>query len=113
MKNVSIGKTPLYDGGTCQDSTDWTRVRALSDAEIRHDEDSPETRAADWEGAALKQNGVTIGHVRTRGRGRSPKKEQVSVRYSPDVLAAFRATGRGWQTRMDNALREWVKAHAL
>ncbi|GHU03447.1 hypothetical protein FACS1894158_01910 [Betaproteobacteria bacterium] len=47
-----------------------------------------------------------------RGAGRRPKKEQVAIRYSPDVLAAFRATGRGWQTRMDNALREWVETHA-
>ncbi|GHU29241.1 hypothetical protein AGMMS50256_13740 [Betaproteobacteria bacterium] len=49
---------------------------------------------------------------RKRGAGRRPKKEQVAIRYSPDVLAAFRATGRGWQTRMDNALREWVETHA-
>jgi len=39
-------------------------------------------------------------------------KEAVNIRLSPDVLAAFRATGRGWQTRMDEALREWVAKHA-
>ena len=47
-----------------------------------------------------------------RGPNKRPKKEQVAIRYSHDVLAAFRATGRGWQTRMDNALREWVETHA-
>lgn len=45
---------------------------------------------------------------RPAGKG---NKEQVSVRYSPDVLAAFRATGRGWQTRMDEALKDWLKSH--
>ncbi|GHU36799.1 hypothetical protein AGMMS50256_33900 [Betaproteobacteria bacterium] len=55
---------------------------------------------------------MTIGRIPTRGPNKRPKKEQVAIRYSPDVLAAFRATGRGWQTRMDNALREWVETHA-
>jgi uncharacterized protein (DUF4415 family) len=37
-------------------------------------------------------------------------KQAVTVRYSPDVLAAFKATGQGWQARMNDALREWLKA---
>lgn len=46
-------------------------------------------------------------------RGRPPKaegekKEAVSIRLSPDVLAHFRATGEGWQTRIDEALRKVV-----
>jgi len=32
----------------------------------------------------------------------------VSVRYSPEVLAYFKAGGAGWQTRMDDALKQWV-----
>jgi len=36
------------------------------------------------------------------------KKEAVSIRLSPDVLAHFRATGEGWQTRIDEALRRVV-----
>ena len=39
------------------------------------------------------------------------RKEQVSVRYSPEVLSYFRATGEGWQTRMDAALQLLVKKH--
>jgi hypothetical protein len=38
----------------------------LADADIQHDEDSPATKISDWEGAALKQNGVTIGHASVR-----------------------------------------------
>jgi len=32
------------------------------------------------------------------------------VRYDADVVDAFRATGKGWQTRMNDVLREWLKA---
>jgi uncharacterized protein (DUF4415 family) len=106
MKNASTGKMLPAD------RTDWPRVRAMPDADIRHDADSPRTTAEDWEGAVLKQGGAEIGRARTRGPNRRPTKEQVAVRYSPDVLAAFRATGRGWQTRMDDALREWLKSHS-
>lgn len=76
------------------------------------DPDCPRTTVADWHGAVMKQGGVEIGRVRTRGPNKRPIKEQVAIRYSPDVLAYFRATGAGWQTRMDAALREWVKAHS-
>jgi uncharacterized protein (DUF4415 family) len=106
MKNVPTGKTTQID------RTDWTRVRAMPDTEIRHDADSPRTTVSDWEGAVLKQGGVEVGRAKTRGSNRRPTKEQVAVRYSPDVLAAFRATGRGWQTRMDEALRDWLKNHS-
>ena len=44
-----------------------------------------------------------------RGRPRLENKKQlVSVRYSPEVLAYFRSTGEGWQGRMDGVLREYV-----
>jgi uncharacterized protein (DUF4415 family) len=29
----------------------------------------------------------------------------------PEVIAYFKATGAGWQTRMNDALREWVDEH--
>ena len=44
-----------------------------------------------------------------RGRPKSPNPKQlVSVRYSQEVLAFFRATGVGWQSRMDGVLRQYV-----
>jgi len=49
----------------------------------------------------------------TRRRGRPPlehPKEQINIRLSAQVLAAFRATGKGWQTRIDDLLREAVAA---
>lgn len=48
--------------------------------------------------------------MRRMGRPKAAvTKERVTIRLSPDVLAAFRATGAGWQTRMDAALREWIE----
>jgi uncharacterized protein (DUF4415 family) len=38
-------------------------------------------------------------------------KESKTVRFDRDVLDAFRATGKGWQTRMNQALREWLLEH--
>lgn len=44
-------------------------------------------------------------------RGRPPsanRKQLVSIRYSPEVLAWFRATGPGWQSRLDRVLKDYV-----
>lgn len=38
----------------------------------------------------------------------SGQKTQTTLRISKDVLEFFRATGPGWQTRMDNALKRYV-----
>lgn len=44
---------------------------------------------------------------RGAGRPRSPNpKKQVTLRLDPDVLDAFRSTGKGWQSRINAALRE-------
>ena len=47
-----------------------------------------------------------------RGPQLSPTKQLVSVRYSPEVLAFFKASGAGWQSRMDDALKQWVSGHS-
>ena len=44
-----------------------------------------------------------------RGRPKSASTKQlVSVGYSREVLAYFKSTGEGWQSRMDRVLREYV-----
>ena len=47
-----------------------------------------------------------------RGPQVAPTKQLVSVRYSPEVLQYFKATGDGWQTRMNEALLDWVNNHS-
>ena len=48
--------------------------------------------------------------------GRPPAevtKERITIRLSRDVVSQFRATGAGWQTRMDAALRQFIEEHPL
>lgn len=48
-----------------------------------------------------------------RGRPKAKSKKQlVSIRYSPEVVEYFKATGEGWQARMDSVLREYVARHS-
>ncbi len=48
-----------------------------------------------------------------RGRPKAPQpKQALTVRYDADIVAAFKATGKGWQTRMNDALRDWLKTHS-
>ena len=44
-----------------------------------------------------------------RSRGRPPSenpKKQVTLRLDSEVVESFRAGGRGWQSRMNEALRK-------
>ena len=63
----------------------------------------------------LNKAEMLAGMAAAKKRGRpsgSGSKEQVSVRFDLDVLAAFRAYGPGWQTRMNAALKDWLKTHS-
>ena len=46
-----------------------------------------------------------------RGQQKKPVKERITIRLSHDVVEKFRATGTGWQTRVDTALQDWLKTH--
>ena len=58
---------------------------------------------AQW--AAVKPN------VRTGRPKAEVTKERITIRLSRDVVTQFRATGVGWQTRMDSALRQYIAEH--
>jgi uncharacterized protein (DUF4415 family) len=47
---------------------------------------------------------------RTRGKQKTPTKELVSLRIDRETVAAFRATGPGWQSRINDALRLALKS---
>ncbi|WP_096281859.1 BrnA antitoxin family protein [Marinobacter sp. LV10R510-11A] len=50
--------------------------------------------------------------LRPMGRPKAEvTKERITIRLSPEVVAKFRATGSGWQTRMDKALQEYLSNH--
>ncbi|MDF7681219.1 BrnA antitoxin family protein [Enterobacteriaceae bacterium ESL0689] len=72
-------------------------------------DDAPELNDTFFENATLHDGKKII----RRGRPAStqPTKQSVTIRYSPEVIEAFRSTGKGWQTRMDDALKEWLSEH--
>jgi uncharacterized protein (DUF4415 family) len=89
--------------------SDWARVRreAAVDAPIPYEpHDGPydpnDPAAVD---AYFSQAKVTRGPGRPR---KAVTRTMVSLRMDPDVLAALRATGRGWQSRVNALLREAV-----
>ena len=60
-----------------------------------------------------RQLGAMVPLKSLRGRPKSEnKKLLVSVRYSPEVVAYFKSTGEGWQSRMDGVLRQYVARHS-
>ncbi|MFA7495046.1 MAG: BrnA antitoxin family protein [Acidithiobacillus sp.] len=74
-------------------------------------DDAPELDAQFFREAGLYQGDQLI----RRGRGRpklASRKVLLSVRYSPEVVAYFRQTGEGWQSRMDAVLREYIQRKA-
>ena len=51
-----------------------------------------------------------------RGRGRplgSGKKVQMTVRFDVEIIDTFKRTGEGWQTKMNDALKDWLKTHRV
>lgn len=52
------------------------------------------------------------GRLRVRGLQKMPTKTQLTLRLSRDSVETFKAGGRGWQARIDKALKEWLKEHS-
>ncbi|MEO7246191.1 MAG: BrnA antitoxin family protein [Rubrivivax sp.] len=73
-----------------------------------------EIRAADLDRFVPAAEGLPASlrqKIGVRGPQKGPTKERVTIRLSPDVVQRFRATGSGWQTRVDAALQDWLKTH--
>ncbi|WP_118184556.1 BrnA antitoxin family protein [Paraburkholderia phosphatilytica] len=94
--------------------TKLIRNTATTEAAIQRgiaaDPDNPEWTANDFAKAR------PFVEVMQKRMGRPPKenpKEQLTMRYDAEVLEAFRATGAGWQTRMNDALKTYLKEHPL
>lgn len=83
----------------------------MSDKPMVFDEDNPEWTAKDF-ARALRGDDIPA-HIRAafparRGEQKAPTKEQVSIRLDRDVLERLRATGPGWQSRVNAILRKAV-----
>ncbi len=102
-----------------QSETDWERVLAVKEnAPIPYEpEDGPydpndaEATRAWFAQADLIRNGTVVRRGK-RGPQKAPTKKLVSLRLSAEVIDHFKATGPGWQTRIDGALLESIRKRA-
>ena len=79
--------------------TDWERLDAMQDEEIDLS-DVPEITPEMFAQAVVR-----------RGLKPARKKQQITIRIDDDVLAWFRAQGRGYQTKINALLRAYMEAH--
>jgi len=99
--------------------TDWDRVLAFKEgAPIPYEpEDGPydpndaEATTAWLNAATVTRHGKVVRRGK-RGPQKAPTKKLVSLRLSPEVIEHFKATGPGWQTRIDSTLMESIKRRA-
>jgi len=49
---------------------------------------------------------IVAAFPKTRGMQKHPTKKAISIRLSQEVLDHFRATGPGWQGRIDDVLKK-------
>ncbi|MBI5329063.1 MAG: BrnA antitoxin family protein [Betaproteobacteria bacterium] len=89
-----------------ESKTDLAKVRAGTPYvwDGQNEDDRPLTREE-------MQAGIET-YRKQRGRPAGSDKESTTIRFDRDILAAFRAAGPGWQTRMNAALRDWLKTHS-
>lgn len=82
---------------------------------------SPPAQDFVWDGVDADDRPATAEELQAgvaayrRKRGRpagSATKEQVAIRFDHEVLEAFRSAGPGWQTRMNDALKDWLRTHS-
>lgn len=82
------------------------------------DDENPEWGDADFARArpaaeVLREQfgAAAIAHLLKPKRGRplkAARKRAINIRLSPEVLEHFRASGPGWQTRVDEVLKTHV-----
>ena len=89
-----------------EDRTDWARIDAKTDPEIAADTATDPA----WEGIpedwADRASPTLMAEI-LEGGGR---KRPVTIRLDADIVDYFKAQGRGWQTRINAALRAYVES---
>lgn len=64
-------------------------------------DDAPEATEAWFAGADLYKGGKLVRRGRPKGSG---TKELISLRLDKEALAIYRATGPGWQVRLNEVM---------
>lgn len=95
-----------YGGGGSPQCAGPMRVKSKGSHRARSSADDAPEITGKWIAEAQLYRGRKV--VRRGRPAGSGKKTQVTLRISKEVLEFFRATGPGWQTRMDAALKGYV-----
>jgi uncharacterized protein (DUF4415 family) len=74
-------------------------------------DDLPELTDEFFERAVYKVGGVEKPAPRRRGAQKSPTKVAVNLRLPRMVVEYFKEEGAGWQAKIGEALKEWMKTH--
>ena len=85
--------------------------RGYTQADLDAVSDTPELTGKDL--AEMRPFGEVFPELansirRARGAQKTPTKVSTTIRLSREVIDHFRASGAGWQARVDGALREWI-----
>jgi len=76
------------------------------------DDENPEWTAAMFSEA--KSAAELFPHLIKKSSSPANKSAtEINLTLDYDIVSAFRATGRGWQKRINDALKEWLREHAL
>ena len=107
MSGLKVVKHTSDELRKMKSKTDWEWIKRRVAKGVEPDMTDPddaEVTNAEFAAALSKRR---VG----RPKKASPK-EHINLRVDTDIVATFRALGRGWQTRMNNALREYIKLRA-
>ena len=80
------------------------RGNAVITKAAKADPDAVPYTEAEWQKAKV--------HARVGRPNVDSPKVFTGIRLDADVVDTFRATGKGWQTRMNAALRDWLRTHS-
>ena len=90
----------VTSGSSAKGKTNWARLAAMPDRDIKFTKDAPRTSPTNWANA--------VAH---RGLPIPSRKAQIALRVDEDVLTWFREQGAGYQTRMNAVLKAFRDAH--
>lgn len=89
---------------------DYDEIEELTDDDFARMKPLEEVMPADFVNMVLSHQAEMEkkGLMKPRGKQKAPTKQATTIRLSPIVLEKFRATGKGWQTRINEVLLDYA-----
>jgi uncharacterized protein (DUF4415 family) len=78
-----------------------------------YDPENPPSIEGEWKDAIVSHSygelKAKLAARRRRGPQKAPTKKATAIRFDTEVLDGLRALGKGWQSRANEVLRDWLK----